>query len=204
MKRKGRPRNYDSTSAINNITELFWKKGYTSTSMDDLVNSTQMNKPSLYAAFGNKFAMYEKAIEHFNGIAGKRYQDALTYQGGGDTIKQCLQRYYAVGIDMYLGADGHIGCMVLSTAAAEVDIPEIQHHLMSVINAQTEQVTEALEQAVNRGELMSQVNTHITAQLLTAILHSISLRARAGESREELTAIVEASIDSFLQPLLVA
>lgn len=202
MKRKGRPRSYDSTSAINNITELFWKKGYTSTSMDDLVNSTQMNKPSLYAAFGNKFAMYEKAIEHFNGIAGKRYQDALTRQNDDDTIKQCLQRYYAVGIDMYIGADGHIGCMVLSTAAAEVDIPEIQQHLMNVINAQTQQVTQALEQAMHRGELISHVDIHMTAQLLTAVLHSISLRARAGGTQDELTAIAEASIVALLQPLL--
>ena len=203
MKRKGRPRRYDSDIAINHITDLFWRKGYTATSMDELVLITEMNKPSLYSAFGNKFAMYEKALEHFSKLAEARYNDALIKQNDTDTISQRLMRYFLAGIELYTGEHGHLGCMVLSTASAEVDIPEIQQHLADVIKAQTDQVALTLEQALVDGELTQDCDINLIAQLITAILHSISLRARAGESQQNLSTIAQGAIDMLIKPLTV-
>ncbi|HBO21997.1 TetR/AcrR family transcriptional regulator [Providencia sp.] len=203
MKRKGRPRRYDSDIAINHITELFWRKGYTATSMDDLVLTTEMNKPSLYSAFGNKFAMYEKAIEHFSKIAGTRYSEALNKQNDNDDISQRLLRYFLVGIELYTGKHGQLGCMILSTASAEVDIPEVQQHLANVIKAQINQVALAITQALIDGELKENCDIDLTAQLITAILHSISLRARAGETEANLFAVAQGAIDMLIKPLTI-
>src|ERR1700749_1175927 len=66
-RRRGRPRQYDPERALANAAEVFWKHGYAATSLDDLVAATGMNRPSLYAAFGDKRDLYLKTL--------KRYQE---------------------------------------------------------------------------------------------------------------------------------
>ncbi|PHM46322.1 AdeN [Xenorhabdus mauleonii] len=202
MKKKGRPRSYDSEQAIKEITFLFWRKGFTATSLDDLVNETGMNKPSLYAAFGNKLAIYKKAMDNFGTIAITRYENALKKQNERDTILDRITRYLTASIDLYTGESGKLGCMALSTAAAEVEIPEIQQYLAMVIQIQTDQIKKILSETKNDGELLPDTDVDIIAQLIIAILHSISLRARAGENEATLMPLVDTA-KMILEPITV-
>ncbi|QEZ92242.1 TetR/AcrR family transcriptional regulator [Proteus sp. CD3] len=186
MKKKGRPRRYDSDAALEKIMALFWRKGFTATSMDDLVIETQMNKPSLYAAFGNKAALYEKAIERFNHIASTRYRHELEKQSLQDCVTERIKRYLISAIHFYTDSEGLAGCMVLSTAVSEVEDPAIKTMLNQVINAQTQQVEDALQEALEAGELKEGTDIHAIALGVVALLHSISLRARAGATVNEL------------------
>ena len=68
-KRRGRPRSYDPEQALQQIMEAFWKTGYSGTSLDDLSAATGLNRPSLYAAFGDKRAIYLKALAHYRQLA---------------------------------------------------------------------------------------------------------------------------------------
>ena len=61
-KRRGRPRDYDRQAALQRATDAFWKSGYSGTSLDSLTTATGMNPPSLYAAFGNKRALYLESL----------------------------------------------------------------------------------------------------------------------------------------------
>ncbi|MBG6026043.1 TetR/AcrR family transcriptional regulator [Proteus mirabilis] len=186
MKKKGRPRRYDSDAALEKIMALFWRKGFTATSMDDLVIETQMNKPSLYAAFGNKAALYEKAIERFNHMASARYRHELEKQSLQDNVTERIKRYLISAIHFYTDSEGLAGCMVLSTAVSEVEDPAIKTMLNQVINAQTQQVEDALQEALEAGELKEGTDIHTIALGVVALLHSISLRARAGATVNEL------------------
>src|SRR5580700_11977719 len=62
---RGRPRQYDPERALANAAEVFWKYGYAATSLDDLAAATGMNRPSLYAAFGDKRDLYLKTLERY-------------------------------------------------------------------------------------------------------------------------------------------
>ena len=64
-KRRGRPRAYDPAQALARAADTFWKAGYAGTSLDDLSEATGMNRPSLYAAFGDKRDLYLKTLEHY-------------------------------------------------------------------------------------------------------------------------------------------
>src|ERR1700730_11981301 len=64
-KKRGRPRAYDPATAVARATETFWKAGYAGTSLDDLVAATGMNRPSLYAAFGDKRDLYLKTLTRY-------------------------------------------------------------------------------------------------------------------------------------------
>ena len=55
---RGRPRAYDPERAMDRATGAFWRAGYSATSLEDLTAATGMNKPSLYAAFGDKRAFH--------------------------------------------------------------------------------------------------------------------------------------------------
>ncbi|MDX7987800.1 TetR/AcrR family transcriptional regulator [Xenorhabdus sp. 12] len=200
MKKKGRPRSYDSEVAIKNITFLFWRKGFTATSLDDLVNETGMNKPSLYAAFGNKLSIYKKAMDNFGVIAITSYENALKKTHEKDTIIDRITRYLIASVDLYTGENGKLGCMALSTAAAEVEIPEVQQYLAMVIQVQTDQIKKVLSETKNNGELLPETDVDIIAQLIIAILHSISLRARAGEHKATLMPLAY-SAKMILEPV---
>lgn len=201
MQKKGRPRRYDSDAALEKIMALFWRKGFTATSMDDLVIETQMNKPSLYAAFGNKAALYEKAIERFNHIASTRYRHELEKQSAQDKVTERIKRYLTSAIHFYTDNEGLTGCMVLSTAVTEIEDPAIRMMLNQVINAQTQQVEDALQEALEAGELKEGTDIHTIALGVVALLHSISLRARAGASVNELMPFADIS-QTLLIPYL--
>jgi AcrR family transcriptional regulator len=62
---RGRPRAFDREAALAQATRLFWRKGYTATSISDLTEVMKIGSPSLYAAFGSKEALYAEALRHY-------------------------------------------------------------------------------------------------------------------------------------------
>src|ERR1044072_9306933 len=112
-KKRGRPRAYDHDTALARAAATFWKAGYAGTSLDDLSEATGMNRPCLYAAFGDKRDLYLKTLEHYRDGGG-----ALTPAGlaGGPPLRVFLKRFYDGALDLYLG-EGPRGCYSIGTAA---------------------------------------------------------------------------------------
>src|SRR5262245_20822174 len=90
---RGRPRKYDPDDALAKAMGAFWDRGYAATSLDDISAATGMNRPSLYAAFGDKQAIYLKAIERYR--AGPALTKALAE---GTTLRDALARAYKVAL----------------------------------------------------------------------------------------------------------
>jgi len=63
--RMGRPRSFDIDSALNRALSVFWRKGYEGASLSDLTKAVGVNRPSLYAAFGDKEALFRKALDRY-------------------------------------------------------------------------------------------------------------------------------------------
>ena len=62
---RGRPKLYDEEEALANAGAVFWAQGFSATSLDDLSAAMGMNRPSIYRAFGDKQAIYRRALEQF-------------------------------------------------------------------------------------------------------------------------------------------
>ncbi len=191
---RGRPRKYDPDTALEAALRLFWRNGYTATSLDDLAAAMRMNRPSLYAAFGDKEALYLKALERFAARAEARYAAALAPRGTGDDVGRQLARYFDVAVELYSaeGRDGASGCMVLSTAPAESTCEASRELASATVAAIDGQLLRALEGARERGELRPGTNLPTLAAALAAVLHSLSLRARCGRPVAELAALARA------------
>src|SRR5688500_18771243 len=62
---RGRPRAFDENKALDAALDVFWRKGYEGASLSDLTDTMGINRPSLYAAFGNKEALFRKVLERY-------------------------------------------------------------------------------------------------------------------------------------------
>src|SRR5262245_26684556 len=116
-KRRGRPRAYDPDVAIARAIEAFWPAGYSATSLDDLSGALGMNRPSLYAAFGDKHDLYLKALTQYWRFGRDAMRDALAYDR---PLPEALWRVYRRALSMYLPEKGEPrGCFAIGTATTE-------------------------------------------------------------------------------------
>lgn len=197
--RRGRPRSYDPDRAMAQATAAFWDTGYSGTSLDDLSAATGMNRPSLYGAFGDKHTLYLKAIEGYRAMARAGMQTALPYDG---PLKEALGGLYQRAISLYLsGENGARGCLLVSTAATEAVMdPEIRR----AARAALEEIDAAFEarfrHACEQGELPRSADPAALAKLASAILHTLSIRARTGASRAVLEQIAASGVDLMCGP----
>jgi TetR/AcrR family transcriptional regulator, copper-responsive repressor len=193
-KRRGRPRAYQPDVALGKALDLFRKDGFAATSLDDLSDATGMNRPSLYGAFGDKRELYIKSYRRYRDDARAAMIDIFKDEL---PIRQRLQRIYAVALDIYLsGEAGPRGCFTVMTAASEaVSDPEIRSLVLEGFTELDKAFAGCFRHAREKGELAASVDATVLAQLASATLHTIAIRARAQVPRKELEAIVKGAID---------
>ena len=115
--KRGRPRAYDPAEALEKATLTFWNAGFAGTSLDDLAAATAMNRPSLYAAFGDKQALYRTALDGYRAAARAAMKDALD---PSLPLADGLRRVYASALALYLPAGRPPrGCFMIGTAVTE-------------------------------------------------------------------------------------
>jgi AcrR family transcriptional regulator len=190
---RGRPRAYDPDQALAKAMGAFWDKGYAATSLDDISAATGMNRPSLYAAFGDKQAIYLKAIERYR--AAPAVKNALA---AGRTLREALRRVYKAALAIYLDGDnGARGCFVIGTAATEaVTNPLVREQLAGVLHDVDTAFEARIRQAKAEGDLPADADPKTLAKIASATLHSLAVRSRAGETRRVLEAIAEAGVNA--------
>ena len=193
-KRRGRPRAYQPEIALGKALDLFRKDGFAATSLDDLSAATGMNRPSLYGAFGDKRELYLKSYERYRADARAAMVDIFKDEL---PIRERLQRIYTVALDIYLsGEDGPRGCFTVMTAASEaVSDPDIRAMVLEGFAELDKAFAACFRIAREKGELAKSADPVVLAQLASATIHTIAIRARARVPRKELEAIVKGAID---------
>src|ERR1700761_7275550 len=116
-KRRGRPRAYDPQAALERATDAFWGTGYSATSLDEIAAATGMNRPSLYAAFGDKRALYLEALAQYWALSFQSMREALA---GDRPLADALMDVYDGALSIYFSGEGRPrGCFVVGTAVTE-------------------------------------------------------------------------------------
>ncbi len=193
-KRRGRPRAYQPEVALAKALDLFRKDGFAATSLDDLSAATGMNRPSLYGAFGDKRELYIKSYRRYREDARAAMQDIFRNE---QPIRQRLGRIYAIALDIYLsGESGPRGCFTVMTAASEaVADPDIRAMVLEGLFELDKAFAACFRLAKEKGELPDGADPAVLAQLASATIHTIAIRARARVPRKDLEAIVKGAID---------
>ncbi len=176
--RRGRPRSFDAGEVLGAATERFRTRGYAGTSLDDLVDATGLQRPSLYAAFGDKRALYLATLERTIDRAGRALDQLIE---ADLPLEQSLKVMFRAVIDGFLtGETGPSGCIMVSTSATSaVDDAEIRARLAAFVALEDGKIEQLL---TARGDPRAAAH----ARVATSVIHSLSVRARAGATREEL------------------
>lgn len=176
--RRGRPRSFDAGEVLGAATERFRTRGYAGTSLDDLVDATGLQRPSLYAAFGDKRALYLATLERTIDRAGRALDQLIE---ADLPLEQSLKVMFRAVIDGFLtGETGPSGCIMVSTSATSaVDDAEIRARLAAFVELEDGKIEQLL---AARGDPRAAAH----ARVATSVIHSLSVRARAGATREEL------------------
>jgi AcrR family transcriptional regulator len=195
-KPRGRPRSYDPEVALQRATEAFWKSGYAGTSVDDLAAAMGMNRPSLYAGFGDKRTLYLKALNRYWERGVKAMDEALRREM---PLADALLRLYQLALGLYFPAKGRSrGCFGIGTALTEaVDDPLIRDAFAGGLRRIHAGFTACVQRAKSRGELSQSADVETLAGLASAVLSSLAVRSRAGMPRESLEHFAKSSAQAI-------
>jgi TetR/AcrR family transcriptional regulator, copper-responsive repressor len=193
LAKRGRPRAYDPDKALAKATAVFWDAGFAATSLDELSAATGMNRPSLYGAFGDKQALYGKALAGYRAGARAAMTEAL---GPGVPLGEALRRVYQSALAMYLPpGKPPRGCFMIGTAVTEAVLDDGVRESLSEGLRDIDRAFEArFRLAREDGELPADADPAALARLASGILYFLAVRSRTGEPRATLEATAEAGI----------
>ena len=183
--RRGRPRAYDPDAALGKALGVFWDAGFAATSLDELSAATGMNRPSLYGAFGDKRALYLKALASYREKAREGMAAALD---PGRPLAEGLRRVYAAALATSLptGAPPR-GCFMIGTAVTEAALDgPVRDSLRAGLREIDEAFARRIRLAQQNCEAVREGEPAMLARLASASLYWIAIRARAGEPRAAL------------------
>jgi len=197
----GRKRSFDKNEALDQAMRLFWESGYSGTSLSDLTAALGINKPSLYAAFGNKEQLFKASMEHYS----QHYSEPLLkklLEPETAPLEQRLKAYMFATAKLVTDPELPNGCMFVngSCEAGSDAVPEkITKTLAEIKNNHNDFFIDFFnnEQTLNRLSKKHDV-TQITAYIV-AVMYGMGVLAGSGASTESLNGIIDIAVNNIFQ-----
>jgi len=191
---KGRPREFDLDEALAAALRVFWTKGYEGASLTDLTEAMGITKPSLYAAFGNKEALFRKALDLYE-------REKLAYVGEAlqaPTSRQVAERLLRGALAMQTSEFEPKGCMrILTSVSCGPEAESIRADLMERRQSSQRALCERMNRAKAEGDLPENTDVDGLCAYLGAILGGMSVQAGSGAPRAQLEGLVETALQMW-------
>jgi AcrR family transcriptional regulator len=191
MATAGRPRAFDKEKALDAALQVFWRKGYEGASLADLTEAMGIEKPSLYAAFGDKERLFRQVLDHYSKGPANMMYAALQEPSARRVVERLLRDSADAGSNPKTPR----GCLYVQGALAcsgEADC--IRTELISRRAAGEALLRKRLQRAKREGDLPKNSDPAGLARYIMAILHGMSVRSSAGATRKELRGIAETAL----------
>jgi AcrR family transcriptional regulator len=192
--RQGRPRAFCTEKALDAALKVFWQKGYEGASLTDLTKAMGINRPSLYAAFGNKEDLFRKALERYTSGPASYSCKALNEP----TARAVVEKLLTGTVDMQTNPCNPPGCMAVQAALVCGDSTDpIRQELIAHRMAAESAIRCRFERAQLEGDLPVDVNPEDLARYIAVILQGLSVQAAGGATREDLLRVVQTVLRSW-------
>jgi AcrR family transcriptional regulator len=198
VKRRGRPPAYDAERALGRALDSFWTSGFEATSLDDLSAATGMNRPSLYAAFGDKRTLFLKALMEYR-ARGEMGLSHLISENR--SVRDALVNTCAAALKLYFsGETGARGCFMTGAAlvGATAD-PELRGAILEGLEDIDRALVGLFQHGQRTGEVARDADPEALAFMASALLHTLSVRARAGAKQPDLVRAAAKGVDTLLR-----
>ena len=187
---RGRPREFCPDEALAAALRVFWTRGYEGASLTDLTDAMGITRPSLYAAFGNKEALFRQALDLYE-------RDKLTYIGEAmrEPTARAVAEYLLHGaVETATGGECR-GCMgVISAVACQSVEPSIRDDVNNRAESAKQLIVARMQQAIDAGEFVTSTTPEAMTRYLMALMQGVSVQAQAGATRAELMEVAEAAL----------
>jgi len=190
----GRQREFDVDQALDAALCVFWRKGYEGASYTDLTQATGVERPALYSAFGNKEALFRRALERYY----EHYLAFLPQAVELPTSREVVERLFRASVELTTRYPDRKGCLGIHGALAGSDDAEpIRIALIEARAGGETLLRERFERAKEEGDLPPTVDCAALAAFVLALLHGMAVQAKAGFSRETLEAVVDQALSTW-------
>ena len=179
---RGRPRNFSEDEALDRATKVFWARGFDGATVDDLVAGMGVGRPSLYATFGDKEALFMRCLEHYGETVGALALRALF---AAPDIRGAISSFLRQGVESGTGDGSPAGCLMACVVPAVGDAKVRAFSARAMAQAEG-MVEQRFQAAVAAGELPPDFPCAARSRQLLGMAMASALRARAGVSRETL------------------
>jgi AcrR family transcriptional regulator len=190
----GRPRAFDKDQALERALDVFWRKGYEGASLCDLTEAMGINPPSLYAAFGNKEALFRKALDRYTEKHAGFLREVLARPKAQDGVAALL----AAAADTLTDKSTPPGCLLVQGVAGAGDHAQcIRDELCARRAANEKMVRERLKRAKAEGELPEYADPAALARYIATVTQGMAVQAAGGATRAELRRIAETAMAAW-------
>jgi len=187
----GRHREFDVEKALDAALCVFWRKGYEGASYADLTEAAGVERPALYSAFGNKEALFRKALDRYS----ERYLAYLPEAMELPTAREVAAHILYNAADLNTRYPDHTGCLGINGVLAGSDEAEpVRQALIDFRAAGQAKLQQRFERAKTEGDLPESAKPDALAAFVLAMTHGMAVQAKAGFSREMLEAVVEQAL----------
>jgi TetR/AcrR family transcriptional repressor of nem operon len=187
-----RVKQFNEEEVLTKAMELFWKKGYYATSMQDLVDYLGINRASLYDTFGGKKELFGKALCLYRTTYGDNVAAFLKAQ---PAVKIGIQRLFERAIDETLCDADRKGCFVVNTASTVTPAEtEVQTALLENKTEVEAALYGYLSWGVQQGELSEKKDLKGIATLLFTLYNGLKIVAKIEGDREKMSKSVKAML----------
>jgi TetR/AcrR family transcriptional repressor of nem operon len=190
-----RNREFEPKEALEKAMMVFWQKGYTDTSIDDLVDATGVSRYGLYSEFGSKHGLFLASLDHYQDTAVNAYFGIVEQNGAGLTE---IALYFDTLLNWYSEPAGKLGCLMCNSATEVAPHDKsVQTKVQVALDRMTSGFATALMNAQSRGEIGKKRDIKQAADFLTGILLGASVMVRSGASKEMISNTIKMSLASL-------
>ncbi|AJT64483.1 TetR/AcrR family transcriptional regulator [Streptomyces chattanoogensis] len=194
-KQRGRPRSFDRETALEQAIRSFWEQGYEATSISDLTRTMGISAPSLYAAFGDKRALFDEVVAEYGRLYGGFLSRAVAEE---PTARRGVERALHEAAAEYTLPGRPRGCLVISAAQNTAPASaEVAASLREMRLSNVQDIQRAIAADIASGELPATTDAAALAHYAGAVIQGMSQQARDGADRTTLEAIAELAMKAW-------
>jgi len=190
----GRPRSFDVDQALDCAVQVFRQKGYEGASLSDLTGAMGINRPSLYAAFGDKQSLFRQVLDRYTGQLLDSLQPAMQEK----TARRFGERLLRTAAELLTDPHNPPGCLTVTGALAGGEESEPIRKELICRRAQVESlIAQRLKRAKREGELPADAKPADLARYVATVMQGMTVQASAGVSRAELQRVVDTALRAW-------